>query len=295
MGNGPIAERLGLEESWIVARTGVHERRHAQPGETLEALATGAGRAALENAGIQPSQVDLVLVATFTASRLMPNAAPLVAGALGAAGAGASDVGAACTGWVSGLALACGQIESGRAQTVLLIGADLCTRHTDPDDKRTAALFGDGAGAVVLTAGGPGRVRRVALGADGSGADCILLDQAPGMIEMRGQDTFRAAVQRLSESTLGLLAAEELALEDRPVRLPPGEHPDHHRGRRAPRARRRPRRRLHRALWQHLGGEHSDRLAEAQRTGRLHAGSRVLVSAFGSGFTWGSGLVEWGI
>lgn len=296
VGNGPIAERVGVEDSWIVARTGVHERRHARPAETLEALAAGAGRAALKDAGIEAAEVDLVLVATFTASRRMPNAAPLVAEALGATSAGAMDVGAACTGWLSGLALACGQVESGRVETVLLIGADLCARFADPDDKRTAALFGDGAGAVVVSAGGPGHVRRVTFGADGSGAGCISLDQAPGLIEMRGQDTFRAAVERLSESTLELLEAEELALEDVDLFV-------YHQANT----------RIITAVGARLGLD-GDRvvdcianygntsaasipiaLAEARSTGRLHAGSRVLVSAFGSGFTWGSGVVEWGI
>lgn len=294
--NGPIAERLGVDESWIVARTGVHERRHAQPDETLEQLATEAGRAALERARIEPSQVDLVLVATFTASRLLPNAAPLVAEQLGAVGAGAVDLGAACTGWLSGLALACGQVEAGRAGAVLLIGADLCAARTDPGDKRTAALFGDGAGAVVVTPRGPGRVRRVQLRADGSGADCIFIEHERGLIEMRGQDTFRAAVARLSESTLEVLEAEELSLEDIDLFV-------YHQANT----------RIIAAVGERLGLD-TDRvidciarygntsaasipiaLAEAERSGRLRSGSRVLVSAFGSGFTWGAGVVEWGI
>jgi len=294
--NAPIAERLGVEESWIVSRTGVHERRHAQPGETLEALATEAGRAALDRAGIEPSQVDLVLVATFTASRLLPNAAPLVAEQLGAVRAGAVDLGAACTGWLSGLALASGQVEAGRAESVLLIGADLCAGRTDPGDKRTAAIFGDGAGAVVVTPSGPGLVRRVQLRADGSGADCIAVEHDRGLIEMRGQDTFRAAVTRLSESTLEVLEAEELSLEDIDLFV-------YHQANT----------RIISAVGERLGLD-SDRvidciahygntsaasipiaLADAERSGRLGAGSRVLLSAFGSGFTWGAGVVEWGI
>lgn len=294
--NAPIAERLGVEESWIVSRTGVQERRHAQPGETLEQIAAEAGRAALERAGIEPAQVDLVLVATFTASRLLPNAAPLVAEQLGAVGAGAVDVGAACTGWLSGLALACGQVESGRAETVLLIGADLCAGRVDPDDKRTAALFGDGAGAVVVTRGGPGRVGPIQLRADGSGGDCIFIEHDPGVIEMRGQDTFRAAVARLSESTLETLAAEELSFEDIDLFV-------YHQANT----------RIIAAVGERLELD-ADRvidciahygntsaasipiaLADAERSGRLRSGSRVLVSAFGSGFTWGSGVLEWGI
>lgn len=296
VGNGPIAERLGIEEDWIVTRTGVEERRHASPDETLEGMAAAAGRAALERAGIEAVDVDQVLVATFTASRLLPNAAPLVATQLGAVSAGAIDLGAACTGWVSGLALATAQVEAGRADAILVIGADLCSRLLDHDDRRTAALFGDGAGAVVVTADGPGRIGRILLGADGTGADCIAVNHEDRVVEMAGQDTFRAAVERLSESTLEVLEAEGLALEDIDLFV-------YHQANA----------RIIRAVGERLGlpdervvnciaryGNTSAAsipiaLADAQRSGQLRSGARVLVSAFAAGFTWGSGVIEWEI
>ena len=128
-----------------------------------------AGERALLRAGVRAADLDLVLVATTTADELLPNAAPLVAHALGAVRAGAVDLGAACTGFLSGLMLGAGQIETGRARQVLLIGADVMSRITDPDCRQTAALFADGAGAVLLSAStGSGRIGPVALGADGA-------------------------------------------------------------------------------------------------------------------------------
>lgn len=294
--NGPIAERLGVEEDWIVARTGVEERRNASPDETLEGMAAAAGRAALQRAGIEAADVDQVLVGTFTTSRLLPNAAPLVASQLGTASAGAIDVGAACTGWVSGLALATAQIEVGRADAILVIGADLCSRLLNPDDRRTAALFGDGAGAVVVTADGPGRIGRILLHSDGAGAESITVKHEDRLVEMAGQDTFRAAVERLSESTTEVLEAEGLALEDIDLFV-------YHQANA----------RIIRAVGERLGlpdervvnciaryGNTSAAsipiaLADAQRRGQLRPGARVLVSAFAAGFTWGSGVIEWAI
>jgi 3-oxoacyl-[acyl-carrier protein] reductase len=133
--------------------------------------ARAAGRAALRRAGAEPSDLDLVLVGTTTAEELTPNAAPLVAHRLGATAAGAIDVGAACTAFVSALALGAGMIEAGRASRVLVVGADVLSRHTDPFDRRTAALFGDGAGAAVLErVGAPGAIGPAPMGADGTGA-----------------------------------------------------------------------------------------------------------------------------
>lgn len=294
--NAPIAERLGVEEDWISSRTGIRERHHATEGETLEDLATAAGRAALERAGIEAQDLDQVLVATFTPSRVLPNAAPVVAAALGARRPGAVDLGAACTGWLSGLALASAQVEAGRAEAVLVIGADMCSRLLDHDDRRTAGLFGDGAGAVVVTAGGPGRIGRIVLRSEGTESESITADRPPGLIEMRGQDTFRSAVEHLSEATLELLAMEELELDDIDVFA-------YHQANS----------RIISAVGKRLGlppekvidcieryGNTSAAsipiaLSEAERSGLLRPGARVLAAAIGAGLAWGSGIIEWGI
>ncbi len=122
--NEEIAPRIGVDEAWIAKRTGTARRPWAREGERLSDFAARAATDALARAGIDARELDLVLVATSTADEITPNAAPLVAGLIGADRAGAMDVGSACTGWLAGLGMACGQIESGRAQHALVIGAD---------------------------------------------------------------------------------------------------------------------------------------------------------------------------
>ena len=150
--NEQIAAGLGVDADWIAKRTGTRERPRAADDERLSELAANAGRAALDRGGIDARELDLVLVATSTADEITPNAGPLVAGLIGADRAGALDVGAACTGWLSALAMACGQIESGRAQHALVVGADFLSRFLDLSDRDTAPLFADGAGAAVVSA-----------------------------------------------------------------------------------------------------------------------------------------------
>src|SRR5262249_62089375 len=132
-------------------------------GGTLVGPAADAGARAAELAGLGTAELDLVLVATCTPDQQLPNAAPLVASRLGAKSAGAIDVGAACTGFLSGLSLATAQLEAGRARTALVVGAEVLSGVTDYSDRRTAGLFGDGAGAAVLTLGGPGLIGPIAL------------------------------------------------------------------------------------------------------------------------------------
>jgi len=168
-----VARRLGVDEGWIVKRTGIRERRRVAPSERTSDIATIAARRALDDAGLEPDDVDLVLVATMSQDELTPNTAPLVAHALGAAHAGAYDIGAACTGWLAGLAQAAALVEAGRARRVLLVGADTLTRMTDFDDPMVAPLFGDGAAAAVVGPEGDGEIGPIALAADGSLANVI--------------------------------------------------------------------------------------------------------------------------
>src|SRR4051794_6893180 len=186
-----IAERLGVSEDWILARTGVRERRILAEDDRLDELATEAGRLALERAEVDPAALDLVVVATVAADEVLPNAAPLVAEALGAHGAGAFDIGAACTGFLSGLAVAAAQVESGRVDHALVIGAEVLSRLTNRDDRSTAALFADGAGAAIV---GPamngGEIGPIVLGADGKGGPAIRASHDERLIHMRGHDTF---------------------------------------------------------------------------------------------------------
>jgi 3-oxoacyl-[acyl-carrier-protein] synthase-3 len=292
--NAPIAARIGVDERWIETRTGVRERRVAAPGDRLADYATAAAQRALAASGTRAADVDLVLVATMSHERLCPNAAPEVAARIGATGAGAIDVGAACSGFVSALTLAAAQVESGRARTVLVVGADLMTRYTDHDDRGTAALFGDGAGAVVVNASaGSSRVATAILGSDGGRGELVIADP---IVRMRGQDTFRQAVARLSEATMAAVAAAGRELDEIELFA-------YHQANR----------RILDAVAQRLGldservieciGRYGNTsaatiplaLAEAERDGRLVAGTTVLVAAFGGGLTWAATVLEWGL
>jgi 3-oxoacyl-[acyl-carrier-protein] synthase-3 len=293
--NEPIAERIGVDHDWIVKRTGIRSRRRAAPGEELADIATRAARAALDDAGAEAADVDLVLVATLSQDKLMPNAAPVVAEALGADRAGAIDVGAACTGWLSGVSLAAAQIEAGRADCVLVIGAEILSRLTDYEDRKTAALWGDGAGAVVLGSEGSGAVGPIVLDADGTLADVIAASHDDRLLRVEGHETFQSAVKRLSESTLTALAHAGLELEDIDLFV-------YHQANG----------RILRAVAERLElapEKVADYIADTGNTsaasipltlalsrqdGRLHDGQMILVAAIGAGFTWGAGTIEWG-
>ena len=211
--NDELAGPLGIDSDWISSRTGVRRRRRAT-SESLVDLSSMAAARALALAGVEPGEIDLVLVATFTQDQLLPNAAPQVARRIGAEAAGAIDVGAACTGFLSALSLAAAQIESGRAKAALVIGADLLSRVTDYGDRRTAGLFGDGAGAAVLAGGGPGQIGRIALHSDGAGGDLIHASQTERLVRMDGRATFRAAVAAMSDVTREVVSDAGLALDE---------------------------------------------------------------------------------
>ena len=295
--NETVAEGAGVTEQWIVHRTGVHERRHVSPGERLQDLASAAGRAALDEAGVAPEAVDLVLVATVAADEILPNAAPLVARELGATHAGAMDVGAACTGFLSALALAAAQVEGGRSENVLVIGADVLSRFTDKTDRGTAALFADGAGAALVAPadGRGGHIGHIVLNSDALGKDSIRASHEEQTIEMQGHDTFKAAVLRMSESSLEATQLAGLDLDDIDLFV-------YHQANA----------RILAAVGEKLGLDSErvinciDRygntssatlpiaLADARERGMLEPGMNVLLAAFGAGFTWGAGVIEWG-
>jgi 3-oxoacyl-[acyl-carrier-protein] synthase-3 len=291
-----IAERFGVDVDWIVRRTGIRSRHLASGKERLSSHAARAAARALDRAGVDVGDVDLVLVATTTADEVLPNAAPVVASELGAAGAGAFDVGAACTGFLSALAVGCAQIESGRAACVVVAGADFMSRITDPRDRATASLFADGAGAVVLLpTDPPGRIGPVVMGSDGEGAAKITVERFPGTVRMEGQDTFRDAVARLSAATLEAALAAGVDLEEIDLFV-------YHQANG----------RILRAIGERLGlepnrvvdciGEHGNTsaaslplaLAHSVEHQRLRPGDRVLLGAFGAGMTWGATVVDWG-
>jgi 3-oxoacyl-[acyl-carrier-protein] synthase-3 len=293
--NAEIAHRLGVDEGWIASRTGTRERHVLAEGERLSDLAARAGAAALADAGVAAGDIDMVLVGTTSTDEMSPHAAPLVAGALGIRGAAAIDLSAACTGFLSGLALAAAAIEAGRSRAALVVGADGLTRYVDPDDRGTAMLFGDGAGAVVLTATEAGAgIGPVALHSDPDGRDLIRLRRDDARIRMDGPLVFRHAVRLLVDVSHEAAAAAGVALEDVDLFV-------YHQANS----------RIIAAVARELGAD-PDRVVDvvgrfantsaasipialsvASAEGRLAPGATVLLAAFGAGLVWGGTVVTW--
>ena len=227
--NADLEARLDTTDEWIVSRSGIRERRI---GGTVSSLATEAGRRALERAAVAPAQVDLLVLATCTPDLAVPATSAAVHHALGLSG-GAFDVNAACSGFVYGLVAAQGAVNVGAASRVLLIGADCVSLLTDPDDRATAVLFADGAGAVLLEAGDDDGLLAVDLGVDGSAHDLLTCAHG-GYMVMEGKEVFRRAVRVTVESASNALGEGRARIRrHRPVRPPPGQ-PAHHRSSRPP-------------------------------------------------------------
>jgi 3-oxoacyl-[acyl-carrier-protein] synthase-3 len=298
VGNAEIAARLGVDEAWLARRSGTRSRHHLADGERLGDLAAEAGARALRSAGAEGKDIDMVVVGTTSADEMSPHTAALVAGAVGAQGAAALDVSAACTGFLTGLALGASAIESGRARGVLVIGADGLSRFLDRDDRDTAMLFGDGAGAAVLRAvEGDGDVGPIALHSDPSGSDLIRLGRGRGEhITMDGRAVFRRAVEMLVSVTREALAGADLRLADVDLFV-------YHQANA----------RIIAAVGRELGLDEARvvdvvgrfantsaaslpiALSVAADEGRLAPGARVLLAAFGAGLVWGGGVVRWGV
>jgi 3-oxoacyl-[acyl-carrier-protein] synthase III len=293
--NRPIAERLGIEDGWIEKRTGIRSRRHAMPHERLSDLAIESARAAVEDAGIDPTELDAVLVGTTSQDEITPNAAPFVATALGASKANAMDIGAACTAFVTALSVGTSLIEAGRAETVLVVGADVLSRFTDFDDKRTAALFGDGAGAIVLGNQEGGGVGPFVFGSDSALAEAIVANREEQVLRMDGHTTFNAATAALVSSTRDACERAGVALDDVDLFV------YHQANARITKAVAEKLELPMERVADYIGdiGNTSAAsiplaLAMAREEDRLHPGDTVLVAAVGAGFTWGGTVLEWG-
>jgi 3-oxoacyl-[acyl-carrier-protein] synthase-3 len=293
--NADLVQRLDTSDEWIVRRTGIRERRHLAEGETLADLATRACRIALDDAGRTGAEVDKVIVSTITPDRLTPGIAPYLAEALGCEHAGAVDINAACAGFMYALDQAAAQVESGRARVVLVVGAEALSRITDHDDRGTAILFGDGAGAVVVAGGelelGCGSF---VLGADASQADMLFAERVDPMLRMEGSEVYRHAIRRITAATTTSLERAGLALDDIDLFVAHQANV-----------------RIIQAVASELGLPDEkvyvnvDRvantssasiplaLAEAEREGRLKPGAIVAMAAFGAGFVWGAGVASW--
>lgn len=288
-----IAAHVGVEPEWILRRTGIASRRRLHREATLADLATEAALAALDDAGTAAADLDAVLVATASADDVMPAAAPLVATRLGARRAMAWDVNLACTGFLAGVEQGAALVESGRARQVLVIAAELLTRVTDHDDRKTAALFGDGAGAVVLSADGALRLGPSVLGAEADDARALVIGHDERLVRMDGQAVFSHAVDGMERCCRQLLADAGLTPGDVDLVVPHQANA-----------------RITTALAHRLGLREAqvvDAIAEvgntgaasiplalgqARREGRLPERGRILLTAFGAGFAYGAVLLD---
>lgn len=306
--NEEVGARVDRDPEWIEARTGIRERRILGADERITDLMVLAANRALERAGVDASELDLVLVATVTADEILPNAAPLVAHELGAAPrAGAMDLGSACSGFMNGLAMAAGQIESGRVATVLVVGADALTRYIDPTERKTAIVFGDGAGAAVIgvapgsgSEGSPGNgipgtgIGPTVLGSDGSKRDLFITRRDGSPSEMDGRGTFYGATEALVRLTRDVLEKAGVGPEAVDVFV-------YHQANRQ----------IIDAVGEQLGldpGRVVDYIAStgnttaasvplalthAIDTGQIAPGKLVFIGAVGAGLTWAGTLVRW--
>lgn len=303
--------RLGCDADWIIQRTGIRERRHAPPGMATAAMSVKAAERAIEAAGIERDQIDHVLVGTFTPDYLVPQTASIVQNELGL-NCAAMDLAAACAGFMYALTTGVQYVATGAARNVLVVGADTNSRVVNPDDKKTFPLFGDGAGAVILSPGSETQgLAAYTLGADGSGAELLYRPEGgtlvpfdpakaiqdkgrPWFLHMEGRPVFKWAVRLLEDSFNQVLEAADRDKEAIKLWL------------------------LHQANARILDAatdsmkinpelvvKHLDRygntsagsipiaLDESFREGRIADGDELMLCGFGSGLSWGTAVWRW--
>lgn len=300
--NDELSQRLDTSDDWIRGRTGIRQRHIVGEDETAVSMAAEAARRALAFGGIDPQTVDAVIVATSTPDQVFPATAVRVLHELSATGGFGFDIAAACSGFIYGMATADAFILSGKAKCVVVIGSEVYSRILDWDDRTTAVLFGDGAGAVVLTASDdPGNrgLLSTHLHADGALGDILYVDGAVGRsghsghLKMNGREVFRHAVGRLSSAVDEALGAEGLTHADVAWLVPHQANIRIIEG---------VARKLHLPMEQVVVtvDRHANTSAasiplaldEAVRDGRIRRGDLVLMEALGGGLTWGSALAR---
>jgi 3-oxoacyl-[acyl-carrier-protein] synthase III len=306
--NEDLAKMVDTSDEWITTRTGIKTRHISRAGEETSRLASVAARRALAMAGVTPDEIDLIVVGTISCEKAMPSCACLVQKDIEAVNAFAFDINAACSGFLYGLDLADKYIRDNPDMKILVIGAENLSSRTNWQDRNTCVLFGDGAGACLLTGNDQGRgVLASRLYADGRLWELLHMDNAPSLnldlctvpsdgpfIKMVGKDVFRYAVRAMADAITAVLAKEGLALADISLIVPHQANI-----------------RILKNLADHLSvplekiyinvhkyGNTSAAtvpiaLDEANREGRLQQGDLLIICTFGGGFTWGAALVRW--
>ena len=299
--NAELAERVDTSDAWIVERTGIRSRYIAEDGETTASLATDAARRALEQAGAEASEVDLIVLATATPDQTFPSSATKVQAMLGIPDCIAFDVHAVCTGFLYALSVADSMLRSGAGKTALVIGSETFSRILDWEDRATCVLFGDGAGALLLRAEkGERGILATRLHADGRHNDLLFVDGGPsttgtvGKLRMKGREVFRHAVVNLADVLNEVLSAAGLTAEDVDWVVPHQANA-----------------RILDATAKKLGlpsekvvvtvDRHANTSAAsvplaldtAVRDGRIQRGDIVVLEAMGGGFTWGAAALRY--
>jgi 3-oxoacyl-[acyl-carrier-protein] synthase III len=306
--NDELSTMMDTSDEWIRERTGIRERRIAEPEQALSDLCLPAAREALATAGLAGSQIDLIIVATVTPDMAFPSTGAILADLLDAPEAAAYDLSAGCTGFMYAVAQAYGMLAGGLSQRALVVGGDVLSKILDWSDRSTAVLFGDGAGAVVLERVGDGGFLGFELGADGSGGPQLYLpaggSRTPAsaesvagkqhFVQMNGREVFKFATRVLVASAEAVLAECGRTIDEVDVYVPHQANV-----------------RIIEYARDKLGipdekvvidvdrygntssGSIPLALADAKADGRLQAGRLVLMTGMGAGLTWGSGLIEW--
>ena len=300
--NADLAKYVDTSDEWIVERTGIRERRFASPDEALTDVALPAARAALRQAGVEASTIDLVICATVTPDMMFPTSSALLADALGMPDAAAYDLLAGCTGFVYAIAQAYGMVASGLSERALVVGGDVLSKILDFEDRSTLVLFGDGAGAVVLERVEQGGFIGFELGADGGGGESLWLpgsgsrhfDDPDQFVKMNGREVFKFATRVLVYSAEQVLAECGKTVDDVDVYIPHQANKriiDYAAGKLGIPAERTV------VNVDRYGNTSSGSiplaLTDARMEGRLRDGALVLMTGMGAGLTWGSALIEW--
>jgi 3-oxoacyl-[acyl-carrier-protein] synthase-3 len=300
--NDELAEYVETSNEWILARTGIRERRMAAKEEALSDVALPACIDALAQAGVSGKDIDLLIVATVTPDMAFPSTGAILADRLGAVDAAAYDLSAGCTGFMYALAQAYGMLAGGLAKRALVVGGDLLSRILDWEDRSTLVLFGDGAGAVVLEVAAEAGFLGFELGADGGGGENLWLpgsgsrifDEADRHVKMNGREVFKFATRILVQSAEDLLRECGLSIDDVDVYVPHQANMriiDH-----ATRKLGVPSDRVVINVERYgntSSGSIPLALADAAADGRLKPGKLVLMTGMGAGLTWGSALIRW--
>ena len=301
LSNHDLEKMVDTNDQWIQERTGIKKRHIIADGETTTDLAFNAAKKAIEAAGIENTEIDLIIVATTTPTKIFPSTASLVQEQLGISGCPAFDIQAVCTGFIYALTVADKFIKSGSAKNALIIGAECLSRIVDWNDRNTCVLFGDGAGAVVLQASEETGILSTHIHSDGKYNGLLSVPTGPGSIdtdakpyiEMQGNDVFKIAVRTLSSIADETLSANNLSKKDIDWLIPHQANI-----------------RIIAATAKKLGmsmkqvvvtvDQHGNTSAAsiplaldvAVRDGRIQRRETLLLEAFGGGFTWGSVLLN---